>query len=152
MGHNEVNFSKIFLHHIDSLILNDEKIYIHSYPDLTKTGTRFYIHARNVADAFIFILENSTETLDCHDASKGRYNIVGVREVSNLELVKIISKIMNKEAIYELTDFHSDRPGHDLRYALDGSKLAELGWTPPIDLEQGSEKTVKWTIKNNQWL
>ena len=81
-----------FVPKIIKSILDNEKIYIHSYPDLTKTGTRFYIHARNVADAFIFILQNSEECLDPHDASKGRYNIVGVKEVSNLELVKIISK------------------------------------------------------------
>jgi dTDP-glucose 4,6-dehydratase len=141
-----------FVPKIIKSILDNEKIYIHSYPDLTKTGTRFYIHARNVADAFIFILQNSKECLDPHDASKGRYNIVGVREVSNLELVKMISKIMKKEAIYELTDFHSDRPGHDLRYALNGDKLAKLGWSPPVNLEKSIEKTVKWTTRNKQWI
>ena len=133
-------------------ILNKEKIYVHSYPDLIKTGTRFYIHARNVADAFIFILQNSKERLDCHDASVGRYNIVGVKEISNLDLVKTISKIMGEEADYELTDFHSDRPGHDLRYALNGDKLASLGWKPPVNLEKSLEKTINWTIKNKQWL
>jgi dTDP-glucose 4,6-dehydratase len=100
----------------------------------------------------INILNNSKERLDSKDAALGRYNIVGVKEASNLEVVEIISNIMNKKADYELIDFHSSRPGHDLRYALNGDKLSKLGWTPPINLEESIKKTVNWTLKNTQWL
>jgi dTDP-glucose 4,6-dehydratase len=53
---------------------------------------------------------------------------------------------------YELVDFHSSRPGHDLRYSLDGSKMKELGWQPPIDLEKSIENTVRWYLCNPKWL
>ena len=141
-----------FIPKVIKSIRDNEKIFVHSYPNEEKSGSRFYIHARNVADAFIFILQNSQEKLDSKDASLGRYNIVGVKEVSNLEVVKIISKIMNKKADYELTDFHSSRPAHDLRYALNGDKLSKLGWEPPVDLEGSLQKTVNWSLKNPQWL
>jgi dTDP-glucose 4,6-dehydratase len=141
-----------FIPKVIKSIKNDEKIFIHCYPDGKTAGSRFYIHARNVADAFIFILKNSKEKLDSKDSSLGRYNIVGVKELSNLEVVQIISNIMNKNANYELTDFHSSRPAHDLRYALNGDKLSQLGWKPPVDLEDSIRKTVKWTLNNTQWL
>lgn len=148
----ERQHSEKFIPKVIKSISNDEKIFIHCYPNGKKAGSRFYIHARNVADAFIYILKNSKEKLDSKDSSLGRYNIVGVKELSNLEVVEIISKIMNKKADYELTDFHSSRPAHDLRYALNGDKLSELGWTPPVDLEESIKKTVNWTLKNQQWL
>ena len=53
---------------------------------------------------------------------------------------------------YELVDFHSDRPGHDLRYGLDGNKMRKMGWTLPIDFETSLRNTVKWTIENQKWL
>lgn len=148
----ERQHSEKFIPKVIKSIKNDEKIFIHCYPDGKKSGSRFYIHARNVADAFIYILKNSEEKLDSKDASLGRYNIVGVKELSNLEVVQIISKIMNKKSDYELTDFHSSRPAHDLRYALNGEKLSKLGWKPPVDLEESIKKTVNWTLKNEQWL
>jgi len=141
-----------FIPKVIKSILNDEKIYIHSYPDKIKAGSRFYIHARNVADAFIYVLQNTTELLDNHDSSKGRYNIAGCEELSNLQVVEIISDIMGKKADYEMTDYHSQRPSHDLRYALNGDKLEKLGWSVPIDFRGSLEKTVNWTLKNPHWL
>ena len=75
------------------------------------------------------------------------------KEISNLELAQMISKIINKgELKYEMVDFHSDRPGHDLRYGLDGKKLEDLGWKPNSDFETSLEKTVNWTLENTDWL
>jgi dTDP-glucose 4,6-dehydratase len=51
-----------------------------------------------------------------------------------------------------MVDFHSSRPGHDLRYSLDGGKLAKLGWRHPIQFEESLEKTVKWYLDNPKWL
>ena len=125
-------------------IINNEKIYIHSYPDKKISGTRFYIHARNIADAVLFLIKNGT--------IGEKYNISGEREVSNLEMAQMIARFMNKELDYELIDFHSTRPGHDLRYGLDGSKLFEMGFKLPINFEESLRKTVEWTLENQKWL
>jgi dTDP-glucose 4,6-dehydratase len=125
-------------------ILNDELIYIHSYPDKKESGTRFYIHAQNIASAVLFLINNGT--------IGEKYNIAGEKEVSNLDLAKLISKYLGKELIYEMIDFHSSRPGHDLRYGLDGNKIYELGWAPKFDFEKSLEKTVNWTLENLEWL
>ncbi len=148
----ERQHSEKFVPKVIGSILKEETIMVHSYPDKKKSGSRYYIHARNVSDAFIFILENATEFLDGKDASLGKYNIVGTKEVSNLDIVKMIGDSMNIKPKYEMVDFHSDRPGHDLRYSLDGSKLEKLGWKPPIDFANSLKKTVLWNLKNKHWL
>jgi dTDP-glucose 4,6-dehydratase len=127
-------------------ILNNEKIYIHSYPDKKTSGTRFYIHARNIAEAVLFLIKNGT--------IGEKYNISGEREVSNLEIAQLIAKSMNKEneLNYELIDFHSSRPGHDLRYGLDGTKLFNMGFKLPLNFEESLKKTVEWTLQNQKWL
>jgi dTDP-glucose 4,6-dehydratase len=125
-------------------ILNNEKIFIHSYPNKLQSGSRFYIHARNISSAVLFLINNGK--------LGEKYNISGEKEVSNLELAQMIAKIMNKTLIYEMVDFHSDRPGHDLRYGLSGEKLRDLGWNPKFNFEQSLEKTVRWTLENSEWL
>ena len=125
-------------------ILNNEMIYIHSYPDKIQSGSRFYIHARNIANAVLFLIQNGK--------IGEKYNITGEKEVSNLDLALMIAKFMDKELKYEMADFHSTRPGHDLRYGLDGSKLFDLGWNPNFNFEKSLEKTVKWTLQNQEWL
>ena len=81
-----------------------------------------------------------------------KYNIVGEREIDNLEMAKFISTVIGKDLKYEMVDFHSNRPGHDLRYALDGQKLYDLGWRPPIDFTTSLEKTIRWYLENPRWL
>ena len=125
-------------------VLNDEKVFIHSYPDKKRSGTRFYIHGRNIANAVLFLIKNGT--------LGEKYNISGEREVSNLEMAQLIAKFVGKELKYEMVDFHSDRPGHDLRYGLDGSKLFSMGFKLPLNFEESLEKTVKWTLENHKWL
>jgi dTDP-glucose 4,6-dehydratase len=125
-------------------ILNGEVIHIHSYPDKLKSGTRFYIHAQNIASAVLFLIKNGK--------IGEKYNISGEKEVSNLKLAQLIAKYVGKELIYEMVDFHSDRPGHDLRYGLNGNKIQELGWNPKFDFEKSLEKTIKWTLENKEWL
>ena len=125
-------------------VMNGEKVYIHSYPDKKQSGTRIYIHGRNIANAVLFLIQNGT--------LGEKYNISGEREVSNLEMAQLIAKYVGKELNYEMVDFHSDRPGHDLRYGLDGSKLFEMGFKLPVNFEESLEKTVKWTLQNTKWL
>lgn len=84
--------------------------------------------------------------------SQEKYNIVGEREVNNLEIAKFIANVLGRPLNYELVDFHSSRPGHDLRYALDGTKMHEMGWRLPLNFEQSLEKTIQWTLENPKWL
>lgn len=137
-----------------SKVLKGEQVTIHSNPDRTKAGTRFYIHARNALKAILFILNNTNEFLDVKDPMKGRFNIVGEKEIDNLALAQIIAEVVGKELKYEMVDFHSSRPGHDLRYGLDGSKLKEMGFNYPSTFEDTLNKTITWFLKqeNSKWL
>lgn len=125
-------------------ILHGEKVLIHSNPEKTKAGSRFYIHARNVASALMFLLDKGE--------IRDKYNIVGEKEVDNYELAKFISIIIGKPLDYEMVNFHSSRPGHDLRYALDGSKLKDMGWTIPMNFEESLANTIMWTLENKRWI
>ena len=80
-----------------------------------------------------------------------KFNIVGRDEIDNLELAKFIADFQNKDLNYDMVDFHSQRPGHDLRYALDGSKMKDMGWTPSSAYEK-LEKVINWSLRNERWL
>jgi dTDP-glucose 4,6-dehydratase len=137
--HVEKYFPKII-----KTILEDGTLEVHGYPDGKRAGSRFYIHARNIAAATLFLLRKG---------SLGeKYNIVGQKELDNLELAQLIAKCMDKELKYNIVDFHSDRPGHDLRYALTDKHMQDLGWETPVDFEESVQKTVDWTLENMEWL
>ena len=87
------------------------------------------------------------------------YNIGGFNEWKNIDLIKVIIKTVDKllgrevGASEKLITYVPDRAGHDLRYAIDSSKLKnELGWEPSLQFEEGIEKTVKWYLDNQDWL
>lgn len=125
-------------------LLNDETVYIHSYPDKKTSGSRFYIHARNIAAAVLFLIQNGK--------IGESYNLTGEREITNLEMAQRIAAIMGKELKYELVNFHADRPGHDLRYGLDGKKMEQMGWKMPVTFDEALEKSVLWTLQHTKWL
>jgi len=77
------------------------------------------------------------------------YNIAGKQELKNIEVVKMILKLMNKPE--SLIEFVKDRPGHDLRYSLDISKIEKVGWKPKTRFEDGIKKTIEWYVKNEWW-
>ena len=143
-----------FLPLIMNKILDNETLYIHANPDKTKAGSRFYLHCRNAAAALLFLLENASQ--------RERYNIVGSVEMDNLELAIKVHEYMcqwgqahvqtTNILRYEMVDFHSCRPGHDLRYALDGSKLASMGFSYPVNFEESLQRTVEWLMENPKWL
>jgi len=115
-------------------IKNEKTIKVHSSKNGIP-GTRFYIYAGRVAEAIHFLMTTM---------QKGeKYNIVGDREIDNLNLAERISDIINMDLKFELVDFHSSRPGHDLRYALDGSKLKKMGFKYSSSFEEDLERTVK---------
>ncbi len=87
------------------------------------------------------------------------YNIGGFNEWQNIELIKLLCKIMDKKLgraegeSEKLITYVKDRPGHDKRYAIDASKLNQkLGWKPSVTFEEGLEKTVDWYLENEEWL
>lgn len=130
-----------------------ELVTVHSNPEKTKAGSRHYIHASDVADALMFIYNYDLSKLkpDYGNAKCQKFNIVGGEELDNLELAKFIAEVQQKNLNYEMVNFHSARPGHDLRYALDGSKMKEMGWTPK-PVKERLEQVVKWTLENKRWL
>jgi dTDP-glucose 4,6-dehydratase len=133
-------------------INNDEVVTVHGSEG--NIGSRFYLHARNGADAVFYILKNLPPKLynEGENTLPDRYNIVGDVEMNNLDLAKLVAKILGKELKYELMDFHKGRPGHDRRYALDGSKLKELGWKAPMEFEPSLKKSIEWTLNNKLWI
>lgn len=125
-------------------IQNSEIVSIHCYPGCEKAGTRFYIHAQQVANAVMFLIDKGE--------IGEKHNITGEQEVDNLELAQMIAFFMGKELKYEMIDFHSSRPGHDLRYGLDGDKLNKLGWKPNVSFCETLKNVVEWTIEHDKWL
>lgn len=95
-----------------------------------------------------------------HNASAGStYNIGGHNEWTNIDLIHLLCKIMDKKLgraegeSAKLITYVTDRAGHDLRYAIDSSKLQnDLGWKPSLQFEEGLEKTVDWYLANEEWL
>ncbi|MDE7443387.1 MAG: GDP-mannose 4,6-dehydratase, partial [Muribaculaceae bacterium] len=94
---------------------------------------------------------------------KGRvaetYNIGGFNEWKNIDLIRVIIKTVdrllgrNEGESLELITYVTDRAGHDMRYAIDSSKLHnELGWEPSLQFEEGIEKTVRWYLDNQDWM
>lgn len=148
----EMQDKEKYLPRIIKSVLNGEKLTIHASADGTKIGSRYYLHARNQADALLFILQNVKFPLYSSGEEMQRFNVVGEQELTNLELAEKVAAILGKPLLYELVDFHSSRPGHDLRYALDGSKLAAQGWKAPLSLDQSLESTVKWIVEHPEWL
>jgi dTDP-glucose 4,6-dehydratase len=132
---------------------DNDLVTVHANTEKTVAGSRHYIHAEDVAEALLFLYnyDISSIKLDSTGAKCQKFNIVGRDEIDNLELAKFIAKCQNKELKYEMVDFHSQRPGHDLRYALDGSKMASMGWKPRSAFDR-LDSTVKWTLQNNRWL
>lgn len=131
-----------------------EEVMIHGSTEYI--GSRFYIHARNQADAVLWLLQNKEPVRYEDRADEAvlptRYNIVGETELNNLEVAQAVAKHVGKPLKYRLQDFHSARPGHDRRYALDGSLLASAGWKQPHTFEESLEKTVRWTLEHPEWL
>ncbi len=101
---------------------------------LVSVGSRHWLHVDNVGSALVFILENGV---------KGEfYNIVGTDELTNEDVVREVNRLLGTEPLIEYVDFHRSRPGHDRRYAIDGAKLAKLGWTPKLDFKEGIKRVI----------
>jgi dTDP-glucose 4,6-dehydratase len=134
-------------------IRDGENVTIHSDKTKTIPGSRHYIHAEDVSEAILFLLtENIENKIEYGGAKCPKFNIVGSEEINNLELAKIIANAQDKNLKYEMVDFHSSRPGHDLRYSLSGEKMKKLGWTPSIKLTERIKQVVQWSLNNDNWI
>jgi dTDP-glucose 4,6-dehydratase len=134
-------------------LLAGEPVTVHVSPD-GRPGSRFYLHARNLADAWLWLLRNHTpQSYTAGHDRPSRFHVVGEREVTNTEMVGMLANLAGvTNPRMDLVDFHASRPGHDLRYALDGGKLAAAGWTPPMPLAESLASTVAWTLQHPEWL
>ncbi|MBW8242630.1 dTDP-glucose 4,6-dehydratase [Muricauda oceani] len=113
--------------------------------------TRDWLYVKDHAEAIDLVF---------HKGRKGEtYNIGGFNEWKNIELTRLLCQLMDKKlgrkegTSEKLITFVKDRPGHDLRYAIDASKInKELGWKPSVTFEEGLEKTIDWYFENQKWL
>jgi len=130
-------------------VLEGEKVLIHADPTRKISGTRFYLHCRNYASALVFLINADSQT-----KLPTKIHVAGEREISNLDLACNIAKFVGKDLHCELVDFHSSRPGHDLRYALDDSLIRRMGWRQPLNTDESLERVVRWYLHDNnrRWL
>lgn len=119
-----------------------------------------YGKGENVRD-WLYV-EDHARAIDTifHNGKNGQsYNVGGFNEWKNIDIVHLLCGIMDKKlgrapgTSAGLITYVKDRPGHDLRYAIDATKLnKELGWSPSLQFEEGLEKTVDWYLSNEQWI
>ena len=122
-----------------SRALNDETIPVYGKGENIRD--RIHVHDQNVG----------VDMIVRHGKVGEVYNLGGHSERTNLELVKIILKQLNKPE--DLIRFVTDRPGHDLRYAIDSSKVErELGWNRTYTFEEGIKETIDWYVNNQDWI
>jgi dTDP-glucose 4,6-dehydratase len=144
-----------FIPKIARAIYRGEKLTVHASPDGV-SGSRCWVDARDFAAAWLWLTKrfDSDDTVTYYPLlpdAPHRYNIVG-EEASNLDVALRMAAAAGRTLDYELIDYHGQRPGHDHRYALDGTKLAELGWPGPRPLDDSLRDIVKWYADNPQWL
>ena len=115
----------------------------------------------NYTRDWLFVIDHARAIdLVFHEGKNAEtYNIGGFNEWKNIDLVKLLCLIMDRKLNREegscqrLITYVKDRPGHDLRYAIDASKIKnELGWEPSVTFEEGLEQTVDWYLENEDWL
>ena len=119
-----------------------------------------YGKGENIRDWLYVEDHASAIDLIFHEGKQGEtYNVGGDNEWKNIDLVRVLCAIMDKRleravgSSEKLITYVTDRAGHDLRYAIDSSKLQrELGWRPSVTFEQGMEMTVEWYLANEKWL
>jgi dTDP-glucose 4,6-dehydratase len=138
-------------------VLNNKIIPIHSkvVNGERKVSSRYYLYTQNQVDAIKFLIEKFSGIK--HKFSDGldkvqKFNVAGDIEMYNDDIAYKIGSIIGKTPSIEYVDPTDHRPGLDLKYGLDGSKLKSYGWNQPFSFDQSLEKTVSWSINNQIWL
>ena len=128
-------------------IINNKKLPV--YGDGNYTRDWLYVEDHAAAIDLIFHKGRNKET----------YNIGGFNEIKNIDLVNLLCEIMDQKLdrpvgkSQNLISFVKDRPGHDLRYAIDASKInTELNWSPSLNFKEGLSRTIDWYLNNTNWL
>jgi dTDP-glucose 4,6-dehydratase len=125
----------------------DNPVVLHCKKDeagnIIDISSRCWLHCRNYAAAVLFLLEKGTVG--------EHYNVTGeLRTVE--EIADYIGQVLGKTPVKYFEDFHSFRPGHDLAYGLDGTKMKNMGWVQPVTLEDALAKTIRWTVAHPEWI
>jgi dTDP-glucose 4,6-dehydratase len=147
-----------FVPRILSALAHRRPITVHGSPDGT-FGSRFYLHASQLASAWAFLLARPDLIRQYGDGSStpARWNVVGAQEVDNLQMVHEVAAAAGIDPALAhnlvcVEDFHTTRPGHDRRYALDGGALAAAGWPQPATFREDLAKTVAFTLEHPMWM
>jgi dTDP-glucose 4,6-dehydratase len=127
---------------------------------LNKKALPIYGKGENVRDWLYVIDHASAIDVILHKGKIGdTYNVGGHNEWTNIDLIKLLCSLMDEKlgnaagTSEQLISFVKDRAGHDLRYAIDATKLKdELGWVPSVTFEEGLSKTIDWYLENKDWL
>ena len=127
---------------------------------LKKKSLPIYGKGENIRDWLYVVDHAKAIDLIFHKGENGEtYNIGGENEWKNIDLVRLMCRVMDKKLgrkegeSENLITFVKDRAGHDIRYAIDSSKIRKtLGWKPATSFEEGIEKTIDWYLENSQWL
>lgn len=128
-------------------ILNNKPLPVYGKGENTRDWLFVIDHARAIDNVF-------------HKGKNGaKYNVGGFNEWKNIEVVRLLCRLMDEKlgraegTSEKLINFVTDRPGHDLRYAIDATKInSELGWYPSVTFEEGLKLTIDWYLDNKEWL
>jgi len=133
-------------------MLHGDEIVVHG--SFENPGSRKYLHARDHAAAINFLISFGERGQ--------RYNVVGIEEIDNLNMMQRVRGAFEAYCFdnnvpclglrWAYQDFHSARPGHDLRYSLDGMRLRTMGWVPKIRIDDAIADLIKFSMEHPQWL
>lgn len=134
--------------------ISGEKLLIHTHPDGIRAGKRYYLYAENSAATLHFLTKNGV--------LGEKYNISGEKGVDNMTMANTVYEYVKEwntshsidtpDKNFVPTAFDKNRPGHDIQYGVDSSKILNMGYRHLISFEEGLAKTIKWTMENKHWL
>jgi len=133
--------------------IHASKLSSHGESASWQSGSRSWLHAKNFADALRFIIETLPVSHYVSEDDQPHKLHVGGDERSNYEIARQVANVMGVYPDFYYQDFHTARPGHDRRYALNDVLIRQMGWKPILPFEQALTQTVEWTVKNkDSWL
>lgn len=150
---------KAFIPKVIQNLLNNRITTVHAKEinGILHKSNRCYTHAKNQVDGIKFLIETfANKSIRFSEGNKtiNKFNIAGETTLNNDDLVIQIAHILNikQDKLFEYIDPQQTRPGFDLSYGLDISKIKSLGWKEPISFDKSLEQTVLWTKNNPMWL
>jgi dTDP-glucose 4,6-dehydratase len=132
------------------LIYEGKTLKIHQDAVTGVIGSRTYLYVKDIAEALLFLLSHPTSLKVPEEFSPmkcPKFNIAGNVELDNLQVAQIVAEALNLELKYELVDPNTDRPGHDLRYGIDGKSMSLLGWQPKYNVKNMIASVARDSLK-----